>query len=158
MANITEQQRRLYVFAGTWDGQDHVADLPFSAVRGEVATTSRGKIALDGLFVICDDEQEQNGQVVFRAHKIYGWDGYKQVYTLHFFDSDGANPPSRAEGVWENERLTLQQQTPFGLIRYRYIFDGADRYTLQIEASEDAYDWTLFTEGHYQRVAAEAIQ
>jgi len=95
-----------------------------------------------------------DGQVVFRAHKVYGWDNYKKVYTFHFFDSDGANPPARAEGTWEGDLLKLEQKTPLGLVRYLYTFENDNEYVFRMDVSEDGQHWSQFIEGRYQRVRA----
>lgn len=148
---LTDAHRQLHRLAGTWHGDDTVAVTPFNTNGGQATSLSLGRIALDGLVVIMDDEQSRAGQVIFRAHKIFGWDGRKQVYTFHFFDSDGANPPQRAEGHWVGDTLRFDQTTPFGLVRHTFAFTGDQAFTYRMETSETGRAWNLFWDGHYRR-------
>lgn len=150
-AQLSAAHRRLHVLAGVWRGEDVIAQTPFNRNGGRAVTTSTARVGLEGLVVIADDEQRRDGQIIFRAHKIFGWDERKQVYTFHFFDSDGANPPQRAEGHWLENTLSLEQTTPFGLVRHTFAFASDQAYTYRMETSEDGLTWALFWEGHYQR-------
>lgn len=151
LPSLTEGHRRLHRLAGTWRGNDAIAVTPFNTNGGHVMTTSTARVGLEGLIVIADDEQTRDGQIIFRAHKIFGWDERKGVYTFHFFDSDGANPPQRAEGHWVADTLRLEQTTPFGLVRHTYTFSGDQAFTYQMETSNDGRVWAVFWDGHYQR-------
>jgi hypothetical protein len=149
---LTDAHRKLHRLAGTWRGEDTIAVTPFNTNGGQVLTTTVARVDLAGLVVIAEDEQTRAGQVIFRAHKIFGWDGRKQVYTFHFFDSEGANPPQRAEGTWPGDRLSLRQVTPFGWVRHTFTFTNDSAFTYRMETSEDEHIWSVFWDGHYRRV------
>lgn len=119
------------------------------------ATTIVGRFALEDACVFADEVMEVDGSVTNRFHKVFGFDPRKQVYTLHLFDSEGANPPTRAEGGWDGETLTLNQETPFGLLRYVYSFSG-DEYRHRTEVSDDGEQWSTFIEGRYRRLRDQA--
>lgn len=151
-AQLSEAHRKLLVLAGVWRGEDAIAQTPFNRNGGQVVTLSTAHVGLDGLVIIADDEQSRAGQVVFRAHKIFGWDERQHVYTFHFFDSDGANPPQRAEGHWVANTLGLEQKTPFGLVRHTFTFASDQVFSYRMETSEAGQAWALFWEGHYRRI------
>lgn len=88
----------------------------------------------------------------FALTKFFGWDAHQQVYTFHFFDSDGANPPHRAEGTWVDDQLRFEQQTPFGRVRHTFTFSGQATFTYRMETSEDGQAWAVFWEGRYRRL------
>ena len=148
---LTDAHRKLHILVGTWRGDDTVAVTPFNTNGGQSVTISNARVDLGGLVVIADDEQVRAGQIVFRAHKIFGWDARKQVYTFHFFDSDGANPPQRAEGQWAANTLRFDQTTPFGFVRHTFVFANDHAFTYNMETSEAGQVWALFWEGHYRR-------
>ena len=148
---FTDAHRKLHLLAGTWRGEDTIAVTPFNTNGGQCITLSNARVALEGLVVIADDEQTRAGQVVFCAHKIFGWDARKQAYTFHFFDSDGANPPQRVEGQWTADTLRFNQTTPFGFVRHTFTFDADQAFTYRMETSETGQVWALFWEGRYRR-------
>jgi hypothetical protein len=146
---LTEELRKLGAFVGKWKGRCQVASTPYNSNGGLNRSTVVGRYALEDAFVFVDEVMEQEGRVTFRSHKVFGYDPRREVVTLHFFDSAGANPPSRAEGGWTEHSLILEQQTPFGLVRYVYSFEG-DTYRHQTCVSEDGRAWSDFIEAAYE--------
>lgn len=112
MREPTEQQQKLHALVGTWMGEDMLYPAPFNPTGGTATTTYTGRVALNGLFVIDDDVQEQDGRVGFLAHKVYGYDPDEDVYTFHLFDSLGAHPATPARGTWEGNVLQFERATP----------------------------------------------
>ena len=148
---MTEPRGKLDLFVGKWKGTAEVASTPYNSNGGVNASTIVGRAALEGEFVFVDEVMEQVGFVTFRSHRVFGYDPNKEVVTLHFFDSDGANPPTRAEGSWEDAILTLAQQTPFGFVRYVYEFDQGS-HLHRTEVSEDGKEWSVFIRAEYRRL------
>lgn len=144
MAQSIELQK-LHLFVGTWMGDDIMHPTKFSP-EGNAVTTYTGQLKLDGQFVIGDDIQEQDGQVTFRAHKVFGYDDIAKTYTFHFFDSFGANPVEPARGNWKGNQITFEQNSPRGHVRYTYQFEQEDLYRFQMELGGN-----LFIEGTYRR-------
>jgi hypothetical protein len=152
MSQPTEQHTRLQAFVGTWNGEDTLFPSPWDPHGGTATTTYSGRLAMNDFFVVGDDVQEREGYDVYRAHKVFGWDAAEQTYTLYFFDSTGQNPAAPARGAWEGNRVTFQQATPTGYVRYSYTFTQDDEYTFQMSTSEDGEQWTPFIEGIYRRM------
>jgi len=148
---VKEGLERLNAFIGKWRGECEVASTPFNSNGGISGSTILGRKALEDNFVFVDEVLEQNEEVTFRSHKVFGYDPRQQVYTLHFFDSDGANPQTRAEGSWEGNKLTLTQITPFGFVRYIYGFTG-EEHSHRTEISEDGSKWSTVIQGNYRRL------
>lgn len=112
-------------------------------------------VALDGRAVIANDEQLENGLITFRAHKVFGYHDYQKIFTYYFFDSDGATPLTCAQGNWQGEALVLEQQTPFGRVRYTYAFEGEDQFEYLMGVSEDGENWERYQRGLFRR--AESV-
>lgn len=144
MEHTTTEHQRLQRLVGHWRGDDQVAETPFNTNGGMCITDSHMEPALNGLFVIANDRQTRDGIKVFQAHKIFGWDERIQKYTLHHFDSDGANPPTRAEGDWEGDYLSFYQHTPFGFVLYEYVFANANTFTYRMSTSSLGEEWVIF--------------
>ena len=142
---------RLRSFVGKWRGESEVKATPFNTNGWTNVSTIVGRLALEDAFVFVDEVMEQAKRVTFRSHRVFGYDPGKQVYTLHFFDSDGANSPTRAEGGWAGNVLTLEQQTPFGRVRYTYAFEG-DEHLHRTEVSEDGQNWSTYISGHFRKL------
>lgn len=151
---MTEPLARLRAFVGKWRGESDVKSTPFNTNGGINVSTIVGRLALEDAFIFVDEVMEQEKRVTFRSHRVFGFDSRKQVYTLHLFDSEGANPPARAEGSWIENTLTLEQQTPFGRIRYVYEFEG-DRHRHRTEVSENGQPWSTFIQGLYRKLRAD---
>ncbi len=151
MPSPTEQRQKLQALVGTWIGEDKMYPTPFNPDGGTAITTYTGRSDLNGLFVIGDDVQKQNGQVTFLAHKVYGYDEASNTYTFHLFDSFGANPASPARGTWEGNILKLEQVTPLGHARYTYTFESNGDYFFRMELAQDGTNYKPFIEGSYKR-------
>jgi hypothetical protein len=143
---ITDQHRSLHRFAGTWSGR------MIDAAATEAVYRTVARIALDGLAVIADDEQEANGRITFRAHRVFGYHAYRQVFTYHFFDSAGATPLACAQGQWQETLLQLEQNTPFGRVRYAFNFRSDVDYDYRMEVSDDGDVWAVYMSGVFRRI------
>jgi hypothetical protein len=146
LASLADQHRSLHRFAGTWSGTLTFVD------QRQVVYRTTARVALDGLAVLADDEHEENGRVTFRAHRVLSYHACRQVFTYHFFDSEGATPLTCAQGQWHDDGLRLEQQTPFGRVRYRFSFRSDTEIEYQMEVSEDGQQWTRQVGSVYRRV------
>jgi hypothetical protein len=144
--NLTDQHRSLHRFAGQWAGT-----MTYAPQKNVVYRTI-ARVALDGRAVIADDEQEENGLIAFRAHRVFGYHTFRQVFTYHFFDSEGATPLACAQGGWEGDTLRLEQQTPFGLVRYAFSFRSDAEYEYQMDVSGDGNEWALYMSGVFRQI------
>jgi hypothetical protein len=107
---------------------------------------------LDGFFVVCDAAQERSGEVSYRGHGVFGYDGQKQKYTMHWFDVMGVDPGGPALGAWEGNRLSFVHQHSMGWGRFTYDFDGTETFKFKMERSQDGKNWTPFMDSAYRRV------
>jgi hypothetical protein len=146
MPALTDPHRTLHRFAGKWFGTMTYA------LQRKVVYRTAARIGLDGLAVIADDEQEEDGMVTFRAHRVFSYHAFKQVFTYHFFDSEGATPLTCAQGQWQGDSLRLEQQAPFGRVRYAFSFRSAAEYEYQMEVSDDGQRWSLYMSGVSRRI------
>jgi hypothetical protein len=144
---MIDQHLTLHRFAGAWMG-----DMVYPSKTAQYYISAR--LALEGCAVIADAEQTENGHITFCAHKVFSYYPYQQVFTYHFFDSEGATPLQCAQGDWKDECLQLEQQTPFGKVRYSYTFSGNDVFDYKMEVSEDGEHWQDYQHGSFRRVAA----
>jgi len=54
------------------------------------------EVGLEGFFVIGDYVEEQNGNVVYRGHSVFGWDDQQKSYVWWWLDSMGSIPSTPA--------------------------------------------------------------
>ncbi len=98
-----EHHERLKAFAGKWQGDERMPPSP-NVPQGLTATSRiQSQMALDGFFLFMDQEQERDGEVQYRAHGVFGWDSVQNLYTMHWFYSQGWALP--ALGTWEGDTL-----------------------------------------------------
>jgi hypothetical protein len=142
---------RLHRLAGTWSGDEKILPSPWDPKGGPARGTLRARVDLDGFFLVTEYVEERDGEVCYRGHGVYGWNGRDGCYTMHWFDSLGDGSPAPARGRWEGDRLVFESQGPLGFSRYVYDLDGDDAYTFRIENSQDGKSWTALMEALYRR-------
>jgi len=153
---ITEMPRpslaheRLMRFVGHWSGPERLAPSPWGP-GGPAIGRTQYRAALDGMALIQEYEQEQDGQIVFHGHGIMVIEPDTQDVLWWWFDSFGFPPDAPARGRWDGEVLSFEKTTPQGEARYRYEFAG-DRYRFMIENRlPDQTDFGEFMRGQYSR-------
>jgi hypothetical protein len=151
MPQPTEHHAKLEQLTGTWRGEETLYPSPWAPELRTAVGKFSARIAVDGMFLISDYEEEREGAVVFRGHGVYGYDAGKGKYTMFWFDSMGYSP-SETLGTWEGNTLTFENKGEHGRNRYVYEVVDADHYTFKILASQDGAEWSAMMEGRYGRV------
>ncbi|MBI1744991.1 MAG: DUF1579 family protein [Acidobacteria bacterium] len=151
MPKLQDQHRKLHVLAGSWLGEETLYPSPWDSNGGHALGKFNARIDLDGFFVITDYVEERGGQVTYRGHGVYGWDGGQNCYLSYWFDSMGGGYAEPARGRWEGNVLTFESRNPMGYSRYRYQFETDVYYIFRIEMSQDGVKWAPFMEGNYFR-------
>ena len=146
------EHRRLEALAGSWTGDEILHPAPWLPERRTATGRFECRMGVDGFFLINDYVQEREGRTIFRGHGVYGYDPDRGRYTMHWFDSMGGGgyrePPL---GVFEDDVLRFEAETPQGRARYTYTIVDADTFEFRIEGSADGKTWIPFMEGRYRR-------
>ncbi|MGE5277442.1 MAG: DUF1579 family protein [Acidobacteriota bacterium] len=69
-----EPHRQLRKLVGSWRGEERLSPSPWDPVGGTAVGRVENRSALDGFAVVQDYEQERNGAVGFRGHRVFSWD------------------------------------------------------------------------------------
>lgn len=146
----SEHERLFSRLQGDWSGPEWLAPSPWG--EGGAATgRTRCHVALDGLALIQEYEEEKDGGICFRGHGIFLIEPGSGDVLWWWFDSMGF-PPDPARGRWEGETLLFEKKTPRGEARYRYEFSGNDAYRFTIENRFPGQaDFSEFMHGDYRR-------
>jgi hypothetical protein len=151
MPVVTDEHRRLHVFAGDWIGEETLEPSPWGA-GGPALGKYTGRVVCDGFFVAQDYAQEVNGAIGFRGHAVFGYDVPQKQFAWYWVDSMGSVPAQPAWGTWEGDTLQFTSHSPMGAGRYTYVFEGSDRYRFRLENSFDGgKTWHTFMTGVYRR-------
>jgi hypothetical protein len=151
MPQIGDCHRRLHLLAGDWIGDERISPSPWGP-GGPAVGRLTARVACDGFSVVEDYEEEKDGQVCFRGHGVFTWDGQRQDYAWYWVDSMGIVPPAPSRGVWTDDTLVFTSEGCDARGRYTYRFDGADRFHFRIENShDDGATWQTMIEGDYRR-------
>jgi hypothetical protein len=154
MPKVGPEHQKLRAFAGDWTGEEVVHPSPWDPKGGRATSRIKGRMELDGFFLVEDYVQERSGGMTYKAHGVFGWDAPSKRYTMHWFDSMGMDPGEPAPGTWEGDTLRFQHEKHMGHIRYTYTFQTPERYTFALEMSREGREWTPFIEGTFTRVKA----
>src|SRR5579883_1581160 len=99
MPKVTKEHEKLHVFAGEWDGEEKMNPSPMGP-GGPATGKMKGRVDIDGFYVITDYVQTQNGKATYKGHGVYGYDPQQGEYTWYWVDSMGfPSVPSR--GKWD---------------------------------------------------------
>ncbi|NLR99144.1 DUF1579 domain-containing protein [Rhizobium sp. P38BS-XIX] len=150
----TAAHLRLGAFAGTWEGEEHVAA---SAWTKEGTATARltAQCLFDGAFVEQHYVQTRDGATSFEARNIFGFDAADQAYKLYQFDTVGFVPAAPASGEWIDGKLVLTKVSPRGAQRTLFQFENEDCYRMGVTFSPVGSDtWQEVVSGLYRRVAS----
>lgn len=151
MPEPTLQHRKLETFAGDWVGEETLHPSPWSPVVRSAIGRFSMRMAIDGMFLINEYQEEREGEVVFRGHGVYGWDAKRERYTMHWFDSMGGSP-NETLGVWTGNSLVFTNKSEQGHGRYTYIIHDADHIGFSIATSRDGQQWSPMMDGAFTRV------
>lgn len=146
---VHQQLARL---AGTWRGAETMHPSPWAPEGFEAQSRWTARMALNGFYLLAEYAQIVGGQVTFEGHGVYGFDPRQERYTMHWFDSMGADPGAPALGTLDGDRLEFRNVTPMGHGRFTYTLEGPDRFRFLMEHSADGERFTTLMEGTYTRV------
>lgn len=142
---------RLQPFLGSWIGEE---TLPAGAPLAP-DVQAIGKIVvredLGGHVFLIDNAQEIQGQIVYRAHGVFAFDGRSRKFVLHWFDTTETLPTAPWIGDFDGRSLILEVRTATGFSRATYGFPHPDRMDLRVETSPDRGHWTPYLLGRYVR-------
>jgi hypothetical protein len=79
MPKPTEEHRKLHVLAGDWVGDEKLSPSPWGP-GGPAVGRYRGRVDMDGFFVVQDYVEEKDGRTVFRGHGVFGYDAQAKEY------------------------------------------------------------------------------
>lgn len=152
MPKPTRDHERLHQLVGEWTGDEVLHPSPFSPEKRTAVGRFSSRMAVDGMFLLSDYEEERDGEIVFRGHCVYGFDPNSGKYTMFWFDSMGLSP-SETFGEWDGDTLTYESRGEHGSARYVYQVEGPDAFAFTIFNSADGDTWVPLMEGRYTRVA-----
>ncbi|MBB3525311.1 DUF1579 family protein [Rhizobium redzepovicii] len=142
---------RLNAFAGTWEGEEHVAASAWTS-EGRASAELSGETLFGGFFIEQRYRQTRDGAVSFEARNVFGFDVSDQAYKLYQFDTAGFAPPSPASGEWPGNELVLMKTSPRGRQRTVFAFENEDCYRMGVSFSPAGSDtWQEVVSGIYRR-------
>ena len=147
----TEGHERLARLAGRWVGQETMMPSPWMPEKKNATGKIEGRLALDGLMLVTDYHQEQNGEVTFRGHGVYGYDEKTDRYTMYWFDSTATEPSAPVYGKWEGDTLIFEKTADGRTSRYVYRLESDDVYHFRIEQAEADKAPVVFMETVFTR-------
>jgi hypothetical protein len=150
MLKPSENHLTLKRLQGSWIGDERLHPSPSDPTGGNGVGRVINRLALNGLIVIQDYEQERDGKVSSKGHGIFSWDGTLHSYAFHWFDSLGTTP-SVFHGGFQDNALTLISKEKHGLSRVIFHFPDDGVYHFHFDVSKDGSHWYTMKEGRYIR-------
>jgi hypothetical protein len=150
MPQPTAAHRQLAALVGDWVGEEKMFPSPGDPKGGTATGRVHNRLALDGLVVVQDYEQERGGAVNFRGHGIFAWDAEQQRHMLYWFDSV-AQTPNLFQGNFEGNALVVTSASTQGHVKATFELLPPDRYRYRMDVSGDGQSWAPMMEGHYRR-------
>lgn len=145
-----EAHKKLEKLVGNWSGEERMAPSPWDPQGGTAVGRVTNRVGVDGFVVIQDYEQEQAGKVSLRGHGVFSWDDGRQKYSMIWYDSMG-QAPNEFVGDFENDVLTLTNQSSQGHTRAQFDVSMPGRYVFRMDVSQDGTQWQNFMEGRYTK-------
>jgi hypothetical protein len=151
MQRAGAEHERLARLAGKWGGEEKMMPSATLPQGQQLMARIDARMAVDGLYLLVDYEQEHHGTVVYRGHGVLGWDTATGTYTQHWFDARGGHAGLPARGLWEGDtlRLTVEPTDKPGWRHLYVVGDGG--YRMRIETSSDGHAWAPFLDGKYRK-------
>ena len=135
---------------GNWTGiEEHPAPPPAAGSSARAAMIF--KIDVADLVVVQDYRRVRTDGQEYLAHGVFMIDSGTGGLRWWLFDSDG-QPPTVAEGGWQDGEMILQKASPQGLARHRFsVADDQLSYRISIQQG-DAGEQDVLT-GSYRRIS-----
>ena len=150
MPKPTEAHRQLQKLVGSWSGQERISPSPWDPKGGPAIGRVHNQLALGGLVVVQDYEQERDALINFRGHGVFSWDAIGQCYVMHWWDSMGL-PPGEFRGNFKDNVLTLSSEDSQMHSRATFDLTTPRKYRFRMEVSQDGNHWYPVMEGVYSR-------
>lgn len=138
--------------AGKWQGAEKMHPSPWVPEGCEAVGIIEAEMKIDGLFLVTNYVQTVDGKQTFQGHGVFGWDAYKQRFTMYFFDSMGMDPGAPALGTLEGNVLAFYSESPMGKHRFVYEFLDGGKHSFAMAMSQDGENWQPMMEGMYEPV------
>jgi len=149
MPKPTEDHQKLKKLAGQWHGMEKMYPSDWDPKGGVATGRQSAKVSLDGFAVVCDYEQERDGQITYMGHAVWTYDPKESVYLLHWFDSMGS-PPEVFKGSFQGEVLTVSHGGQMHA-RMTYDFSHGTKLKSKMEMSPDGKNWNTFFDAEYEK-------
>lgn len=150
MPQPTEAHAWLEKLAGSWTGTEILSPSPWDQKGGTAKGFVENRMALGGFSLIQDYRQEREGQVTFEGHGVFTYDGERDEYVLHWFDSMGTGV-NEFRGQREGDHLSLEHSGPQGHSRCVFDLRQEGTYAFRMQFSPDGSVWMNFMEGSYTK-------
>jgi len=155
MTTPTPQHKMLEKLVGNWQGRETMSPAPWDPTGGPAVGRSTNRVALDGLAVVHDYEQERNGGISFRGHGVFHYDMNEKNYVLNWWDSMGmGNQTFRGDFV--DDVLAMVCESPMGHTKCTFDVKEPGRYGFVMEVSQDGSNWMTAMTGDYGLAKAKA--
>ncbi len=142
--------RRLEMLVGRWEGIETMHPSQWDPTGGRAVGRTTSRLALNGLALISDYEQERDGAITFSGHGVYTYDPETDRYSLFWFDSMGS-PPEVFRGGFTGDVLTLSHGGPPMHVRLTWDLARSGRMGSRMEMSDDGITWRTLFDAEYRR-------
>ena len=143
--------RRLEMLTGRWEGNETMYPSQWDPNGGRAVGRTTSRLALNGLALISDYEQEREGTITFSGHGVYTYDPKTDRYSLFWFDSMGS-PPEVFAGGFTGDVVTLSHGGPPMHARLTWDLTRSGCMASKMEMSEDGVTWNKLFDAEYRRV------
>lgn len=144
--------RRLETLVGRWEGTETMYPSQWDPKGGRAVGRTTSRLALNGMALISDYEQERDGAITFSGHGVYTYDPKADRYSLTWFDSMGS-PPEVFVGGFTGDVLALSHGGPPMHVRLTWDLSRSGQMASRMEMSDDGVTWMTLFDGEYRRRA-----
>lgn len=151
MPQVTDEHRKMSVWAGTWQGEETLFPSPFLPEGGKAQGVFVNKMILGDFVMTMDYQQKRDEQVTYAGLGVFGYSPNKQCYTKLWSDSMAGMPEKILDGHWVDNVLTFEGISPEFSVRYSYTLHDENSFSFALLSCKDGENWEKFMEGRYTR-------